>query len=212
MNANVKTKNKMGGIKIPNFYASPLNKNGITVGENTGRVQKDKKGEYVLRTFESVGGQKGDTIRPANNKTFKPAVIGKSLGSKDGYLIGGDYNVQKTGDKNYNISPTNRNKFGGTPDNTDKQAAYEKAQDQLFAEGKITFTWDGSDPDDGDTLVYTLYVDTIDGKQTPLASQTGLSVKTLDVALVEGSTYYWRVKTFDGKNNSYSVVRSFKTK
>ncbi len=80
-----------------------------------------------------------------------------------GYLIGGDYNVQKTGDKNYNISPVNhqiphkhsdgskhgyvkpptsRNKFGGTPDNTDKQAAYEKAQDQLFAEGKITETDD----------------------------------------------------------------------
>ena len=27
MNANAKTKNKMGGIKIPNFYASPLNQN-----------------------------------------------------------------------------------------------------------------------------------------------------------------------------------------
>ena len=104
MNANVKTKNKMGGIKIPNFYASPLNNNVIKLtGENTGKVQKDKKGEYVLRTFESVGGQKGDTIRPANNKTFKPAVIGKSLGSKDGYLIGGDYNVSKTGDKNFQI-------------------------------------------------------------------------------------------------------------
>jgi len=80
------------------------------------------------------------------------------------------------------------------------------------ADGKITFTWDGSDPDDGDTLVYSLYVDSIDGKQTPLASQTGLSVKTLNVALVGGTTYYWRVKTFDGKNNSYSIVRTFKTK
>lgn len=73
------------------------------VGENTGMIKKDKKGEYVLRTFESVGGQKGDTIRPANNKMFKPAVIGKSLGSKDGYLIGGDYKVEKTGDKNFQI-------------------------------------------------------------------------------------------------------------
>ena len=60
MNANAKIKNKMGGIKIPNFYGSPL--------------------------FESS--------------------------------------------------------FGGTPDNTDKQAAYEKAKDQLFAEGKITETDD----------------------------------------------------------------------
>ena len=80
------------------------------------------------------------------------------------------------------------------------------------SEGKITFTWDGSDPDSEDTLTYTLYVDTIDGKQSPLASQTDLSVKTLDVELLPDSTYYWRVKTFDGKNNSYSVVRSFKTK
>ena len=37
---------------------------------------------------------------------------------------------------------TGENKFGGTPDNTDKQAAYEKAQDQLFSEGKITETDD----------------------------------------------------------------------
>ena len=56
------------------------------------------------------------------------------------------------------------------------------------------------------------YVDAIDGKQTPAASQTDLSVKTLNVALDAGTTYYWRIKTFDGKNNSYSVVRSFKTK
>lgn len=80
------------------------------------------------------------------------------------------------------------------------------------SEGKISFAWDGSDPDDGDTLLYTLYVDTVDGKQAPSASQTDLSVKTLDLELSSGSTYYWRVKTFDGKNNSYSVVRSFKTK
>ena len=39
--------------------------------------------------------RKGDTIRPANNKSFKPAVIGKSLGSKDGYLVGGDYKTKK---------------------------------------------------------------------------------------------------------------------
>ena len=145
MNANAKTKNKMGGIKIPNFYGSPLYNNQKLTGENTSEIKKDKKGEYSLVDAKRSPGDDlkiGDTIRPANNKFFKPAVIGKSLGSKDGYLIGGDYNVQKTGDKSYNLSPTSRNKFGGTPDNTDKQAAYEKAQDQLFAEGKITETDD----------------------------------------------------------------------
>lgn len=161
---NAKTKNKMGGIKIPNFYASPLHNSKLLTGENTDKIQTDNRGEYSLVMDDTQAGLKsGDTIRPANNKSFKPAVIGKSQGSKDGYLIGGDYNVQKTGDKNYNISPVNhqiphkhsdgskhgyvkpptsRNKFGGTPDNTDKQAAYEKAQDQLFAEGKITETDD----------------------------------------------------------------------
>jgi len=145
MNANAKTKNKMGGIKIPNFYGSPLYNNQKLTGENTSEIKKDKKGEYSLVDAKRSPGDDlkiGDTIRPANNKFFKPAVIGKSLGSNDGYLIGGDYNVQKTGNKNYNIIPTNRNEFGGTPDNTDKQAAYEKAQDQLFAEGKITETDD----------------------------------------------------------------------
>jgi hypothetical protein len=121
----------MGGIKIPNFYASPLHKNGITVGENTGEVQEDKKGKYVLRSEESVAGKKGDTLRIKNPKLIQ-----------DGYLMGGDYKTKKISNKNYDISPANKNKFGGTPDNTDKQAAYEKAQDQLFAEGKITETDD----------------------------------------------------------------------
>jgi hypothetical protein len=78
-------------------------------------------------------------------------------------------------------------------------------------DGKVTFTWDGSDPDSGDTLTYTLYVDTTDGKQTPPTAQTGVSVLTLDVALDAASTYYWRVKSSDGTNSSYSTIYSFKT-
>ena len=78
-------------------------------------------------------------------------------------------------------------------------------------DGKVTFTWEGSDPDSGDTLAYTLYVDTTDGKQTPSSAQTDLSVLTLDVALDAATTYYWRVKSSDGTNSSYSTVYSFKT-
>ena len=59
---------------------------------------------------------------------------------------------------------------------------------------------------------YTLYVDKTDGKQTPPSTQTGLSAKTLDVALDADTVYYWRVKTTDGTNSSYSIVYSFKTK
>mgnify|MGYP006108833965 FL=1 len=78
-------------------------------------------------------------------------------------------------------------------------------------DGKVAFTWDGSDPDTGDTLKYTLYVDTTDGKQTPPAAQTDLTAKTASVALEAATTYYWRVKTSDGINSSYSIVYSFKT-
>ena len=78
-------------------------------------------------------------------------------------------------------------------------------------DGKVTFTWEGSDPDSGDTLTYILYVDTTDGKQTPASAQTDLSVLTLDVALDAATTYYWRVKSSDGTNSSYSTVYTFKT-
>ena len=78
-------------------------------------------------------------------------------------------------------------------------------------DGKVAFTWDGSDPDTGDTLKYTLYVDKTDGKQTPPTAQTGLTAKTASVVLEAATTYYWRVKTSDGVNSSYSIVYSFKT-
>ena len=121
----------MGGIKIPNFYASPLYNNGITVGENTGEVQEDKKGKFVLRSEESVAGKQGDTLRIKNPKLIE-----------GGYLKGGDYKTKKTSDQNYDLSPRMETKFGGTPDNTEEQEAYEKATEELYAEGKITETDD----------------------------------------------------------------------
>jgi len=62
------------------------------------------------------------------------------------------------------------------------------------------------------TLAYILYVDKTDGEQTPSSAQTDLSVLTLDVALDAATTYYWRVKSSDGTNSSYSTVYTFKTK
>ena len=79
------------------------------------------------------------------------------------------------------------------------------------SEGKVTFEWDGSDPDQGDQLTFTLYVDKVDGKQTPSSDFTDLNVKTTDAVLDGGSTYYWRVKSSDGTNSSFSNIYSFKT-
>jgi hypothetical protein len=80
-----------------------------------------------------------------------------------------------------------------------------------LSDGKATFTWEGTDPDSGDTLSYTVYVDTTDGKQTPTTALSNLSAQTADVELEAATTYYWRVKTSDGTNASYSIVYSFKT-
>ena len=81
----------------------------------------------------------------------------------------------------------------------------------LSDDSKATFTWEGTDPDSGDTLSYTVYVDKVDGKQTPASALTDLSAQTADVELEAATTYYWRVKTSDGTNASYSIVYSFKT-
>jgi len=79
------------------------------------------------------------------------------------------------------------------------------------SDGKVTFSWEGSDPDEGDELKYTLYVDKTDGKQSPPSDLTNISAKTADVALDAGTLYYWRVKTSDGTNSSFSIVYSFRT-
>ena len=80
-----------------------------------------------------------------------------------------------------------------------------------LSDGKATFNWEGSDPDSGDTLTYTLYVDKEDGKQTPASSLTDISAQTANVELDGDTVYYWRVKTSDGDNASYSIIYSFKT-
>jgi len=76
--------------------------------------------------------------------------------------------------------------------------------------GKVTLTWDTSDVDGG-TLTHTLYLDTVDGKQTPLAANSNLTVKTKEVSVVANTIYYWRVVTSDGSNAATSIVYSFKT-
>ena len=74
--------------------------------------------------------------------------------------------------------------------------------------GKTTLSWTGSDADTGDVLTYSIYVDKIDGKQTPV--KTGVSSSSVDLTLDSGSTYYWRVKTTDQNNNSsFSSIATF---
>jgi hypothetical protein len=76
--------------------------------------------------------------------------------------------------------------------------------------GKVTLTWETSDVE-GSMLTYTLYFDTIDGKQTPLDANKNLTNKFKEVSVNSNTVYYWRVVTSDGTNTSTSVVYTFKT-
>ena len=81
-----------------------------------------------------------------------------------------------------------------------------------LTDGKATFSWEGTDPDANDTLTYTLQVDKDkDAFTDPSIVVSNLSDESVDVELDAASTYYWRVKTSDGTNASYSIVYSFKT-
>ena len=82
---------------------------------------------------------------------------------------------------------------------------------KFYLAGIGTKNYEGSDPDQGDQLNYTLYLDKTDGKQTPSSDLTDLNVKTISVSVDGSTTYYWRVKTSDGTNSSFSNIYSFKT-
>ena len=74
--------------------------------------------------------------------------------------------------------------------------------------GKTTLSWTGNDPDAGDVLTYTLYVDKVDGKQTPVMS--AISSSSVQITLDTGSTYFWRAQTTDQTNNSsFSSISTF---
>tara|TARA_B110000444_G_scaffold261345_1_gene312803 strand:- start:727 stop:1482 length:756 start_codon:yes stop_codon:yes gene_type:complete len=77
------------------------------------------------------------------------------------------------------------------------------------SDGKIILSWGGNDPDESDTLTYTIYFDDIDGLQDPSEDNTGVSETSIEVSVESGKTYYWRVKTSDEKSSSFTLVYSF---
>ena len=79
------------------------------------------------------------------------------------------------------------------------------------SEGKVKLVWEGSDPDtETSNLKYTVYFDTTDGKQDPSDDHKDLDASELTVSVDADTVYYWRVKTTDGTNVSYSIVYSFR--
>jgi hypothetical protein len=81
---------------------------------------------------------------------------------------------------------------------------------KTIGSGETLFSWEANDLD-GDSLTYTLFVDTIDGKQTPPSSQINFSSTQKVLNLEGGKQYFYRVEASDGLNTSSSVTRSFRT-
>jgi hypothetical protein len=77
--------------------------------------------------------------------------------------------------------------------------------------GIVDFLWEGADPDTNDELTYTLFVDNIDGKQTPNSAWSDLKDQSVSVALDGSTKYYWRVLTSDGSSSSFSQIQTFTT-
>ena len=75
--------------------------------------------------------------------------------------------------------------------------------------GLVTLSWEGNDPDEGDSLTYTIYFDEIDGLQDPQTANTNITDTSLEVEVESGTTYYWRVKTSDGTSSSFTLIYSF---
>ena len=73
--------------------------------------------------------------------------------------------------------------------------------------GLVTLSWEGNDPDEGDSISYTIYFDEVDGLQDPI--EEDVLESSLEVSVESGTTYYWRVKTYDGKSSSFTLVYSF---
>lgn len=81
---------------------------------------------------------------------------------------------------------------------------------QRDGDGMVTLSWEGSDPDTSSGLKYTVYLDTVDGKQAPQEDYKDLEESELTTAVDSDTVYYWSVKTSDGTNVSYSLIYSFR--
>lgn len=75
--------------------------------------------------------------------------------------------------------------------------------------GEISLQWYGEDPD-GDALTYTIYIDTTDGFQDPEGTLKDLTNTEATYQVTSNTVYYWRIKSSDGSNSSFTQVYSFK--
>jgi hypothetical protein len=75
---------------------------------------------------------------------------------------------------------------------------------------KVSLTWTGSDPDSS-ILTYEVFIDTDEAKVKSYTTPISSSTNSYSYTVESNKTYFWCVKTIDGKNVSYSLIHNFKT-
>ena len=78
----------------------------------------------------------------------------------------------------------------------------------VTSSGTISLSWEAQDPD-GDALLYAVYLDTVNGTQEIVGSD--IEATSLEVSVEKDQVYYWRVKSSDGENSSFSQIYGFRT-
>ena len=75
---------------------------------------------------------------------------------------------------------------------------------------KVTLSWIGSDPDSS-VLTYEVFIDTDEAKVRSYITPISTSTNSYSHTVESNKTYFWCVKTSDGRNISYSLIHNFKT-
>ncbi len=75
---------------------------------------------------------------------------------------------------------------------------------------KVTLSWTGSDPDSS-ILTYEVFIDTDEAKVRSYTTPISSSINSYIATVESNKTYFWCVKTSDGRNVSYSLIHNFKT-
>lgn len=75
---------------------------------------------------------------------------------------------------------------------------------------KVTLSWSGSDPDSS-VLTYEVFIDTDEAKVRSYTTPISTSTNSYSHTVESNKTYFWCVKTSDGRNISYSLIHNFKT-
>lgn len=80
--------------------------------------------------------------------------------------------------------------------------------------GMLELQWEGSDPDVGQTLSYSIYLDTQFENIHNLSVEadedhSDLEEGSLQINVTTETTYFWRIETSDGQSSSFSQIFSF---